>query len=139
MLTDGKSLRGVKMAKQLDYDTLREALYNLIEIKGINAFRITKESNVYNIKEIASGQIQPTLQSWLRLSDAFPGDIPEPCYAGDHSQIVGNQNRHTIIVGHGSTMSQSLSAEEQLIIKLLREKDKDGTIARRIISELLRD
>lgn len=39
---------------------------------------ITEESGVYNVKDIAEGKIQPSIDSWEQLHKAFPDKIPPP-------------------------------------------------------------
>jgi len=121
---------------KVDKKELGRAIAYARMIKGLTPQGLGDELGLtcQAIAKWESGHSAPSVGRWQKLKEVLGVDAMA-------YQKVGDGNRNTTIVGHGSTMSQttSLSAEEQLIIKLLREKDKDGMIARRIISELLHD
>ena len=121
---------------KVDKKELGKAIAYARMMKGLNPQELGEEFDLTGqaISKWESGQSAPSVGRWKRLKEVLGVDAMA-------YQKVGDGNRNTTIVGHGATMSQTtaLSAEEQMIIKLLREKDKDGMIARRIISELLLD
>ena len=121
---------------KVDKKELGKAIAYARMLKGMNPQELGDEFDLTGqaISKWENGQSAPSVGRWHRLKEVLGVDAMA-------YQKVGDRNRNTTIVGHGATMSQttSLSAEEQMIIKLLREKDKDGTIARRILSELLLD
>jgi transcriptional regulator with XRE-family HTH domain len=119
---------------KIDKKELGKAIAYARMIKGLNPQELGEEFDLTGqaIAKWENGQSAPSVGRWQRLKDVLGVDAMA-------YQTVGNKNRNTTIVGHGATMTQALSAEEQMIIKLLREKDTDGTIARRILAELLHD
>jgi len=127
---------------ELNYMKLQKHLSDLVKIKGEKPAHITQNSGVWNIKKMMEGENEPTLNSWCKLHEAYPKDIPEPeyldgakvyknvstgknAYSGDHMEI--NNNR----------LPSDLSPEEQTLINLLRKKDTRGKILERIIPDLI--
>ena len=115
---------------KIDKKELGKAIAYARMMKGMNPQELGNEFDLtgQSIAKWESGNSAPSIGRWQKLKEILGVDAMA-------YQTVGSRNRNTTIVGHGATMSQAdaLSAEEQMIIKLLREKDKDGTIARRII------
>lgn len=64
----------------LNYEILSQALFELeFELRDRKSWMmITEESGVANVKNIAEGQIKPTVESWQQLHMAFPDKIPPP-------------------------------------------------------------
>ncbi len=123
-------------------DKLRKAIYELKEVKGISYAEISRASGVSNISRIASGDITPYPDTWRKLHEAFPKDIPEPEYK-DGGKIYKAKSLHGHAAGRDMTVtnhhtpSDDLSIEERYLINLLREKDTTKSYLRRFIAELL--
>ena len=62
----------------LDTGLLQEHLIKLHETQGVPYSKMMAKSGVYNVSRIASGHITPRLDTWWRLHEAFPDDIPQP-------------------------------------------------------------
>jgi hypothetical protein len=80
---------------ELNYKKLQQCLYNLVEVKGVMASQVTKESGVWNIKKMIAGENEPTLSSWAKLHDAFPRDQP----GTEQAEIVKNSMQNEYSTG----------------------------------------
>lgn len=130
------------MRLRVKAEILQNALHNLVEIEGITREEIMESSKTHNLSRTMSGETLATANTWEKLHKAYPKDIPSVVWTDgrvDFRQTVGDGNTNTTIVGHGSTSGVQLSPKEQTIVTLLREKDKDGSLANRILSILLQD
>lgn len=66
---------------KIDKKALVTSLNNLKISSGLSWREIERQSGVYNVSRIVSGEIKnPTAESWQALHEAFPKDIPEPFY-----------------------------------------------------------
>lgn len=61
---------------EVNVSRLQKALNDIRDISGIPWKNVTEKSGVHNLGRIAQGQIMPTDDSWEKLHDAFPLDIP---------------------------------------------------------------
>ena len=124
---------------------LQKSLYEIKHLHGHTFQAVTKESGVHNLQKIVDGEIEPTPDSWWKLHKAFPKHIPEPVYM-DGQRIYKNIVAETISGNSNVTTGNmtvtnniaptKLSAEEQTLINLLREKDPKKIYLRRSIADL---
>jgi len=127
---------------ELNYIKLQEYLHKLVDVKGEKAAHITKNSGVWNVKKMMAGENEPTLNSWVRLHEAYPDDIPAPEYVdGDKVYKYVTASGQSRAAGENMTITNNhapgLSPEEQTFINLLREKDPTHIYLRRCIAELI--
>lgn len=84
----------------LDHRYLNETLRKLRDENGRGFYTdLAKDSGVANIGRYARGEKDATFETWLRLHNARPDDIPAPCYqkgqlpagmvsTGDNNRLV---------------------------------------------------
>ena len=137
---------------KIDKDALISYINNLKITKDISFREIERQSGVYNVSRIVSGDIKnPTAESWQLLHDAFPNDIPEPHYIKGGKVFKNVTVGNSSIANSGTIKSASiggvfLSPHEQTLISALRELGEiEDKVIRKIlasideISEKLRD
>ena len=127
---------------EMNGDKLRKAIYELKELKGVSFSEMSRASGVSNIGRIASGDITPYPDTWRKLNEAFPEDIPEPEYESGGKIYKAKAKGRGHAAGRDMTINNSrpaadLSLEEQYLINLLREKDPAKADLRRYIQEQL--
>ena len=69
----------------LDYEILSRALYKLhLELSSSEAWEvITEESGVCHVKNMSKGKCRPTIETWNKLHETFPDNIPPPKIVAD--------------------------------------------------------
>lgn len=125
----------------LNLELLQKAVRDLNDKQGITYSEITAASGVHNVGRIKSGEIEPKINTWLKLHQAYPDTVPAPeyikngeIYASAITQSGGgNQAGRVVMV----TNSPLMTVEQEMLIKLLNEKDSDGKICRKFISDLI--
>lgn len=88
----------------LDHDYLTNILRTLRDEQGRGFYtELQSLSNVANIGRYARGEKQASFETWLKLHNAMPNDVPAPCYkedslpagmvsTGDNNRLVQTSN-----------------------------------------------
>jgi hypothetical protein len=116
---------------KLDTSILNRALLKLEVQYTFN--QITQEAKVHNLRKMVDGKTTPTPDSWWKLHNAFPNDIPEPSYM-DGSRVYKN------VVSNGATVttsaSQPILTEQELAFILKNRKVGNSVMLDRWMCDL---
>lgn len=128
---------------KIDKESLIKYISNLKISRDISIREIERQSGVYNVSRILSGEIKnPTAESWQLLHEAFPADIPEPHYVKGGKVFKNVSLAEGAIAANGSvkhaiTNGMHLSPEEQSLINALREfGEQENRIIRKILATI---
>lgn len=109
---------------ELNYETLRTSLRDLIDVVGVTCHEITKESGVYNIRKIANGETDPMPRTWEKLHRIYPEHIP-PIELVDHgkryTQKSKAKNSNVTMSGRDTNIQgdvDNLPTSDQKLIKM---------------------
>ena len=131
---------------KLDTSILTKALLKLEALYTFN--QITQETKVYNLKKMVDGKTTPTPESWWKLHNAYPDDIPEPQYI-DGSRVYKNivngnetrtdsHNADTLTINNESQRDKDkLSPEEWTLIRAIRKTEDPESLIMKLIIEVV--
>ena len=137
----------------LDAKILSDALMNMYvnlesdgEERGLWS-RITKASGVYNISRLARGEIKnPTYESWLKLHNAYPSEIPPPTFTPDSKVViqeaVGKQKNQVVNfreIEKQKLINEFLDPEKALeLCELLKDIEKNDPTGYEVVEGFIR-